>query len=231
MYHSISPSTEPDPDFLRVHPDVLDRQLRHLRRRGLRGVSVQEWLAAVDRGQAARLVALTFDDGYRDFVDHAMPVLERHGMTASLYVVTGKLSGVADWVSGGPPLALMSADDVRAVAAAGHEVGGHTSTHPHLGDLAVDEARAEILGCHQALEEILQRPPEGFAYPYGSFTDEVISAVQEAGFGYAVATDDHTRPGRFTIARFFVGQRDAGLRLEAKFLRHRIRSLTRAPAQ
>src|SRR4051794_37279466 len=72
MYHSISPSLGADPHSLRVAPDRLDRQLTHLRRRGLHGVSVAEWLVAVERGRTRGLVALTFDDGYRDFVDHAM---------------------------------------------------------------------------------------------------------------------------------------------------------------
>jgi len=230
MYHSISPSTGPDPDFLRVHPDLLDRQLRYLRRRGLRGVSAGEWLHAAERGGAGRLVALTFDDGYRDFVEHAMPVLDRHGMTASAYVVAGKLSGTSDWVSGGFREPLMSADDVRAVAAAGHEVGSHTCTHVKLAHVPPEEATAQIAESRRILEDLLQRPVPGFAYPYGSFSDDVVRAVEAAGYDYALATDDHTRPGRFTIARFYVGQRDLPLRLEAKFVRHRLRALSGAAA-
>ena len=85
MYHSISPSLLPDPHCVRVHPARLDGHLRLLRRLGLRGVSLRELLAASDRGTAAGLVGLTFDDGYADFLDHAVPVLARHGMTATLY--------------------------------------------------------------------------------------------------------------------------------------------------
>ena len=96
--------------------------------------------------------------------------------------------------------------------------------------VATSPSATQVLGCRAALEEILQSPAQGFAYPYGSFTDEVLSAVREAGFGYACATDDHTRPGRYTIARFYVGDNDQGLRLEAKFIRHRFRALARAAA-
>jgi hypothetical protein len=70
--------------------------LRLLRRLGLRGVPLAELVAAQDRGQAAGLVGLTFDDGYTDFLDHAVPVLARHGMTATLYVVAGLLGGQND---------------------------------------------------------------------------------------------------------------------------------------
>ena len=71
----------------------------------------------------------------RSLVDAERPVLAAHGVTASVYVVAGKLSGGADWVSGGPLLPLMSADDVRAAEAAGHEIGNHTSTHARLSEL------------------------------------------------------------------------------------------------
>jgi peptidoglycan/xylan/chitin deacetylase (PgdA/CDA1 family) len=231
MYHSISPSTELDPHSLRVHPDRLDRQLRHLRRRGLRGVPAAEWLAAVDRGRAGRLVALTFDDGYRDFVEYAMPVMARHGMTGSVYMVAGKISGSSDWVEGGPDAPLMSADELRAAAAAGHEVGCHTSTHPKLGEIGQDDVAAEVIDSRRVLEEVLQTAVEGFAYPYGSFSDAAVEAVRDAGYAYALATDDHTRPGRFTIPRFFVGQQDSALRLEAKFVRHRLRARRGAAAE
>ena len=87
MYHSISPSAEPDPHRLRVHPCRLDGHLRLLRRLGLRGVSLTELVRAADRGEAGGLVGLTFDDGYTDFLDHAVPVLQRHGMTGTVYVV------------------------------------------------------------------------------------------------------------------------------------------------
>jgi peptidoglycan/xylan/chitin deacetylase (PgdA/CDA1 family) len=229
MYHSISPSHGPDPHALRVSPDRLDSQLTHLRRRRLQGVSVVEWLRAVERGRARRLVALTFDDGYRDFVEHAMPVLEHHGMTASAYVVTGKLGAFSDWDQE-PSLPMLTADDVRAVAAAGHEVGSHSSTHIRLGEAAEDERTAEIAGSRQALTDILRVDVPGFCFPYGSFDHAAVQAVVDAGYDYACVTDDHTDPRRHTIPRFYVGQRDTGLRLTAKFLRHRLRARAGAAA-
>src|SRR3712207_5321060 len=97
MYHSVSPSSAPDPHLLRIHPERLDAQLRTLRRLGLRGVSVSTLLAALEKGTGHRLVGLTFDDGYTDFLRHAVPVLGRHGMTATVYVVAGRLAGQNDW--------------------------------------------------------------------------------------------------------------------------------------
>ncbi|MGY1805911.1 polysaccharide deacetylase family protein [Blastococcus sp. SYSU D00669] len=229
MYHSISPSTAPDPHFLRVSPPRLDRQLAHLRRRRLRGVSVREWLAAVARGEAARLVALTFDDGYRDFVEHAMPLLARHGMTASVYVVADKLGGASDWDQP-PSQPLMTADDVRAAAAAGHEVGSHSSTHVRLAGVAPEVLAHEVAHSRKVLEEVLDGAVPGFCFPYGSFDDAAVRATVEAGYDYALVTDDHVAPRRHAIPRFFVGEQDTALRLEAKFVRHRLRARAHAPA-
>lgn len=228
MYHSISPAAEPDPHSLRVHPDLLDRQLSFLRRRGLRGVSMAEWLSAARRGDPSGLVALTFDDGYRDFNEWAMPVLARHGMTGTVYVVAGKLSGSSDWVEGGPDAPLMSAADVRAVAAAGHEIGSHTMTHPRMTALPPEDLRRQVTESRQVLEDLLQEPVDGFAYPYGNFDENAVQAVRDAGYAYACATDDHTRRAGYTVARIFVGRRDWPLRLQAKLIRHRIRGWTGA---
>ncbi|WP_448625842.1 polysaccharide deacetylase family protein [Geodermatophilus sp. URMC 64] len=229
MYHSISPATGPDPHALRVHPDRLDQQLTWLRRRRLRGVSVAEWLAAVDRGDAARLVALTFDDGYRDFVEHAMPLLARHGMTASVYIVADKLGGASDWDQP-PSQPLMTADDVRAAAAAGHEVGSHSSTHVRLAAVGPEVLAREIAHSRAVLADVLGADVPGFCFPYGSFDDAAVQAVVDAGYDYACVTDDHTRPRRHAIPRFYVGQQDTGLRLEAKFVRHVVRARARAAA-
>ena len=228
MYHSISPSMQDDPHSLRVRPETFDSHLAHLRRRGLRGVSMTQWLAAARRNEAVRLVALTFDDGYRDFVDYAMPIMARHGMTGTVYVVAGKIDGVSDWVVGGPHAPLMTADDIRAAAAAGHEVASHTTTHPRLDHVAGTQLTSEVVESRAILEDVVGNAVPGFAYPYGAFDEAAISAVREAGYEYAAATDDHTLRDGFSIARIFISDRDNPLRLEAKLVRHRIRGLTGA---
>ncbi|AUZ88446.1 polysaccharide deacetylase [Arthrobacter agilis] len=222
MYHSISPSDQPDPYRLRVHPDRLDRHLRLLRRSGLRGVSLSELLRAADRGEARGLVGLTFDDGYTDYLEHALPILQRHGMTSTLYAVAGRLGGGNEW-DDGPRLGLMDADRLRTVAAAGQEVGSHTMTHPHLPGADAESLAAEIGGSRTVLQDILQADVVSFCYPYGEFDDAAADAVRAAGYDHGCVIGDYDPGDRFTLPRCYVSPRDTGAHLVARMARHAVR--------
>lgn len=222
MYHSVTPSEDADPHRIRVHPARLDRHLTLLRRRGLRGVPLAEVLEAQARGNASDLVGLTFDDGYTDFLEHAMPVLARHGMTATVYVVAGRLGGRNEW-DPGPRLDLVDADQVRAVAAAGHEVGSHTLTHCRLPGASPATLAAEVGDSKRVLEGVLQAEVAGFCYPWGDFDAAAADAVRAAGYDHACVTGDY-RPGdRFTLPRIYVAPQDTALHLTAKLARHHLR--------
>jgi peptidoglycan/xylan/chitin deacetylase (PgdA/CDA1 family) len=89
-----------------------------------------------------------------------------------------------------PGTRLMTWDEVRALDAAGIDVGGHTVNHTVLANLSLSEARREIVGCRDALAEALGKAPRHFAYPNGYHTPAVRRAVAEAGFEAAVTTED-----------------------------------------
>ena len=226
MYHSISPSTEPDPHRLRVHPARLERHLRLLARLGLRGVSLGELLRAREEGRARGLVGLTFDDGYADFLDHAVPLLEKYRMTGTLYVVAGRLGGANDW-DDGPRLPIMDADQVRAVAAAGHEVGSHTMTHPRLAGADPADLAGEVVESRRVLEDVLQAEVPGFCYPYGSYDAAAAEAVRAAGYDHACVTGDYDPGDRFTLPRCYVSPGDTTVHVVARMVRHGIRSRRR----
>jgi peptidoglycan/xylan/chitin deacetylase (PgdA/CDA1 family) len=218
MYHSVSRSTAGDPNFLRVHPDRLDEQLHILGRLGLRGVSLEKLVVADARHEARGLVGLTFDDGYTDFHDHAVPVLRNHGMTATVFVVAGRVGGRSDWDE--PSYDLMDAAQVRAVARAGFEVGSHGLNHVELRSVPESTLKTEVVESRRTLEDLVIRPVTSFSYPYGSFDRAAAQAVQAAGYRQACVTRDYSVWDRFTLPRFFVGQRDTTARLVAKLARH-----------
>ncbi|AKN75158.1 polysaccharide deacetylase [Streptomyces sp. PBH53] len=227
MYHSVGDCSD-DPYRVTVSPDRLERQLRWLRRRGLRGVSVAELLAARARGAGRDLVGLTFDDGYADFLGNALPVLARWECTATLFVLPGRLGGANDWDPLGPRKPLLTADGIRRAAAAGMEIGSHGLTHVDLTRADDTRLKAEAAESRAVLEELTGAPVTGFCYPYGTVDRRAVAAVREAGYGYACAIDPGRLSGPHVLPRVHIGQNDTAVRL---FLKRRLHRLRRRPVE
>lgn len=222
MYHSVADPAE-DPYDVTVSPARLDAQLRWLTRRGLRGVSLGEALAAAGTPAARRMVALTFDDGYEDFMTEVLPLLDRHRCTATAFVLAGKFGGDNEWDRPGPNKPLMTRRQVRLAEAAGVEIGSHGLRHVRLTRADDDTLVREVRRSRTILADLLGHDIAGFCYPYGDRDARVTRAVREAGYTYAAATG-HAAPGDpYTIPRIFIADRDTAWRLRAKAVRHRLR--------
>ncbi|AVV47484.1 polysaccharide deacetylase [Streptomyces sp. P3] len=227
MYHSVSVCSD-DPYRITVTPQRLEKQLTWLRRRGLRGVSVAELLAARARGEGRDLVGLTFDDGYADFLTAALPVLRRQGCNATLFVLPGRLGGDNAWDPLGPRKPLLTADDIRRAAGAGVEIGSHGLTHVDLTRADDRTLKAETVESRAALVELLGTEVDGFCYPYGTVDRRAVDAVGEAGYSYACAIDPGPLNGLHALPRVHVGQDDHTVRL---FLKYRLHRLRRRPVE
>jgi peptidoglycan/xylan/chitin deacetylase (PgdA/CDA1 family) len=221
MYHSVGWYLD-DPFQVTVNPRRFDRQMRWLRERGLRGVSMAELLAAHRLGQAEHLVGLTFDDGYADFLSHVLPVLGRYGFGATVFVLAGKLGDENTWDQPGPRKALMTGDQVRQVAASGIEVGSHGLTHQRLPTVDPGVLRDEVHRSRSALADLLGYRVDGFCYPYGAYGQRELDEVRAAGYGYGCSVYTSTLDGRYAVPRTFIGERDNSGRLYAKRIRHRL---------
>lgn len=185
MYHGVGQVTE-DPFGLFVSPERFAQQMQALRALGLRGVSLGQLGDAVARRDAAGLVGLTFDDGYRDVLSAAAPVLELHGFTATMFVVSDLVGGENVW-DPPPRRQLISETEVRELAARGWEIGAHSATHARLTEVNADLLRHEVRGSRATLAEITGVEPRCFCYPYGSVNAETVAAVRDAGYSYACA--------------------------------------------
>ncbi|MEU8462412.1 polysaccharide deacetylase family protein [Streptomyces sp. NPDC029003] len=229
MYHSVAEFTDPaeDPYGITVTPAALEGQLLWLRARGLRGVSVGELLRARAAGRGRGLVGLTFDDGYTDFLTRALPLLRRHDCTATLFALPGRLGSDNAWDPLGPRKPLLTADDLRAVAAAGQEIGSHGLLHQDLTAAPDDVLQRELRGSRDLLRRLTGTPPEGFCYPYGHLDARVVDATRAAGYAYACAIAPGRLTGPHALPRTHISQADGGARLRIKRLRHRVRELRR----
>lgn len=216
MYHAVARVSE-DPNNICVSPERFEVQMLHLKRRGLRGVTIDELTRAIRRRNAGGLVGLTFDDGYENFLHAALPVLEKFGFTATVFVVGGMLGGENSWDDEGPRLRLLDARGVREAAARGAEIGAHGTRHVRLSGLdATESLREEVDAGRRLLGQVLGRPVKGFCYPYGDLDGRVVRAVREAGYDYACAYQTEVRYGAYAIPRVYAGERDGDLRFALK---------------
>lgn len=193
MYHRLAarpPGTTVPHHY--VSPARFERHCSAMSRFGFASASLLEaaaWLQG--EGDDARRIVLSFDDGYANFAETAAPTLESHGLRGTVFVVTGLLGGENDWdwKNGDVRERLMTADQVRAVAAAGHEVGSHTVTHARLTEVTTEAARHEIERSRDALTDLLAQPVVTFCYPYGAHDAGVRQAVAEAGYRMACSVE------------------------------------------
>jgi len=132
-----------------------------------------------------RAVALTFDDGYANFVNYALPVLRNQGFPATVYAVSGRIGEQAQWFAqdpGRPIPALMSAAQLRAIRASGITVGSHTVSHLKLATATPERQRWELIDSKACLEDLLGAEVEHLCYPYGSFSLDTVRAAAAAGY-------------------------------------------------
>jgi len=217
MYHGVADEAD-DPNHLCVAPSRFAEQMAWLKRRGLRGVSIGTLVDAMRAGRPRGLVGITFDDGYVSVLEAGLPELRRHGFTATMFIVSGRLGGSNEWDEG-PRWPLMSAGQVRELAAAGMEIGSHSTTHVRLADLDARQLKAQVGDSKASLADLVGAPVRGFAYPYGSMDAAARLAVRDAGYDYACAVQTPLRElGIMALPRVYVGQSDDARRMAAKRL-------------
>jgi peptidoglycan/xylan/chitin deacetylase (PgdA/CDA1 family) len=187
FYHRVSD----DPDPLAIAPRRFAAQMDVLRADGYRVLDVVAAVALLARGEPLdRVVALSFDDGYRDVAEHALPVLERHGFRATVFVATAVIDGTAaySWYDRQPP--VLGWDEIAALDQGSPlTFEAHTVTHPNLTAVPDAAAREEIAGSKAALEARLGRAVAAFCYPAGLYGARERGLVAAAGFSVATTCE------------------------------------------
>jgi peptidoglycan/xylan/chitin deacetylase (PgdA/CDA1 family) len=200
---------------------LFERQLSELRKAGFSTVGPGE--LAGHGGNPGRHITLTFDDGFSSVLRHGLEPLSRHGFRAIEYLVAGRIGGFNEWDApeGEAQEALMDAAQVKAWLAAGHSIGSHTLTHPHLTRISPARAREEVFASRKKLEDLFGVPVLHFCHPYGDWNAAVRDLVIEAGYETACTTefgvnDAATSP--FELKRIMARHQSISLKaLKARF--------------
>lgn len=203
MYHSVSAAG----GALAVPPKLLADQLSALRDAGYELTGLTEALDRLAAGSTDRLLAVTFDDGYRNFLTAGLPVLQETKTRATLYASTGHLGAHADWL--GPAAAdfgrMLTWDELAEVAQSGIvEIGNHSMVHHPLDVLPRSQLRREIRRSHEDLQQRLQVTMRSFAYPHGYHNRRVRDLVVATGYDSAteVGRRLHTpKRSRYAVPR------------------------------
>jgi peptidoglycan/xylan/chitin deacetylase (PgdA/CDA1 family) len=187
-WHRVGPGL----DVLAVSPRSFRRACDEIAASGLRVVDAAA-LDEVSLAPGERVLALTFDDGYADLLDHAIPELTRRGWPASVFVVPGAVDGTVrfdDVYRADRHPRFISWSEMRDVErGSAVRFEAHSLTHRDLPPLSAAEARSEIVGCGEVVARELGRPARLFCYPRGYFGDREQRLCEEAGYVAAVGTE------------------------------------------
>jgi peptidoglycan/xylan/chitin deacetylase (PgdA/CDA1 family) len=184
MFHSLDEQDSVDS----LRPRVFRHGMARLHEAGYRTLHLADAAECVRRGTPFpdRSFAITFDDGYRTVHDEALPVLQRYGMSATVFLTIGdRTTAGADRRL--PPRRerpMLSWHQIRELHRCGFDFGAHTLTHPDLTRLPPGHVEAEVCDSRSLIEDALGAPVSCFAYPYGRYDDRIRDFVRQR-FAYA----------------------------------------------
>lgn len=212
MYHSISQADNPKFKQFAVPVPAFGEQMAYLSRHHYTPMTVTQLMQA--RSEAGhslpeRPVVLTFDDGYTDFLTAALPLLQKYGFPATLYIATAFINGTSAWLQreGEAARPILTWEQLRETIRCGIECGAHSHSHPQLDMLPCSLAQGEIMLSKRLLERHLGQEIFSFAYPYGYYNAQLHLLLRTAGFTSACAVKHHMyteRSNPFALPRLMV---------------------------
>lgn len=217
FYHRVSD----DPDDLAVTLRRFKEQMDYLHAEGYGVLDVADAFRLLKAGKLPPLtIGLSFDDGYRDVAENALPILVERGFRATAFVVSGAIDGTTlfPWYRRQPP--LLGWNEIVQLDREGVlRFEAHSVTHPNLATLSTAAAETEIHGSKLALEQRLGRPVHAFCYPGGIFAAREEKLAAEAGFILAVSCNPGLNVAdgdAFALFRVPIEPRDNMLDFRAK---------------
>ncbi|RJP72998.1 MAG: glycosyltransferase [Ignavibacteriales bacterium] len=192
MYHRIHPTGSGNLTQFRINPEIFREQIKYLRDNGYYSISFEDWMDASFKKESlpGKPVILTFDDGYKDFMQYAFPVLKEFGFKAYVFIVTDKIGKTNSWDSNyGEEVELLNWNDITELSKNGIEFGAHSHSHPMLTALSPTDAALELIKSREILSQKSGKPIYSMAYPYGDFDKIVSHLAGAAGFLFSVTCE------------------------------------------
>lgn len=224
MYHRVTESREFDQ--LTVTPGRFAEQMSILAAAG-NVVSLKEAVESLQKGAAVakNSVVITFDDGYLDNLEQALPILERYQLPASIFVTTDFAAHTSSHPrysdEGGSRLHLDWAQLRELVSHPLITLGSHTVSHPYLQSVDDSQSREEITESASILEKELGIPMDYFCYPSGDYGARELNTIRDSAYQAAVTVapgvNRHTQ-SLLELNRSEVTDKDSKLMFRCKLI-------------
>ena len=203
IYHHIRPVSENDSESAQtfiVSPENFEMQLKYLTDNNFNAISLQALTDYLNAGDSLpeNPVIITFDDGTVSQYKNAFPLLKKYNLTATFFIFSNPISRSQNYVTW---------EQLQEMSKAGMEIGGHGWYHLYLDRISEAELAREIVISKQTLEEKLGREITTFAYPFGSYNDQVTTALKDAGYQAVrdiVNGSNHVGDDLYSLNAYFV---------------------------
>lgn len=185
MYHEVGHSDSP----WSITPEQFEAQMKYLREQGYVVISLTELQAGLEQNLPLpqKAVVITFDDGREGVYTHALSILQQYGFTATIYIVPSWVGG-QNIPSDESYSEFLTWDQLTQLANAGFEIGSHSFSHKNMSMLDAVRLEQELSEAENVIERQLQRKVKHFAYPYGIYNEQALSAVRSR-YATAVSID------------------------------------------
>ncbi len=196
MYHKVPEQELQTQHKIFVTRDNFKKHLEYFKSKGFTALTFSE-LALYRKGDISfksfprKPLVLTFDDGYRDNLVNASPLLKEFGFKAQLFLLADKNINHNSWDVGSnePAHEIISGSERLAWKDSAFEIGSHGFSHQKLTSLNEADALKELTESKHALEDEFKQQMNVFAFTYGISTENSRELARKAGYDYAVNTD------------------------------------------
>jgi len=187
MYHSIADGKN---DPYSVDIEIFKKQINYLIENNYDIISLEKLVCGLKKSNSMKnKIVITFDDGYKDFITNAFPILKKHNLPATVFLVLDLLGKKANWHNDVKNLDIMDKEDVQYIKKNGISLGDHTLKHTDLTSLNLQQLHDQLNKSKKLLKEFGEKYLT-YSYPWGKYSNKVIDSVKRQGYECALIANE-----------------------------------------